>query len=172
MRNVCTIDGCERSVYGRGWCNLHWQRWRKWGDPTYRLLHRNDPVARLMQKVNKVDSGCWEWTGTMSSDGYGRFAVGRSTTTAHRAAYSILVVPVPADLEVDHLCRNRRCVNPEHLEPVTRTENRRRQARCGRCPKGHVYEDHGVYVGWDGKVRCKPCHKEREAERRRRNKAA
>lgn len=90
-------------------------------------------LSRLWPKVRKAD-GCWEWLATRTSNGYGQFWAGRYSATgqplldsAHRVVYEALVGPIPAGLELDHLCRNAGCVNPAHLEPVTHAENVRRR---------------------------------------------
>src|SRR5687768_579642 len=84
-----------------------------------------DPADRFLSKVRVHEWGCWEWQGyCFKQCGYGKFTVGKTGTTyAHVWAYRLFVGPVPAGLELDHLCRNRRCVNPEHLEPVTHQVN-------------------------------------------------
>lgn len=80
---------------------------------------------RVMRKVKVGPLGaCWEWTGARNGNGYGRVHVRPGKLAyAHRAVYALLVGPIPAGLDLDHLCRNRSCVNPLHLEPVTRGEN-------------------------------------------------
>lgn len=71
--------------------------------------------------------GCWEWNRYRNEHGYGRLnKAGQRTMYAHRWAYELLVGPIPVGLTIDHLCLNPACVNPEHLEPVTLSENRRR----------------------------------------------
>jgi hypothetical protein len=79
-----------------------------------------------------TDTGCWEWIGTCQSNGYGAFAVAGKTLRAHRWAYEHFVGPIPVGLTIDHLCRNRTCVNPEHMEPVTSAENTRRGVEARR----------------------------------------
>jgi hypothetical protein len=122
---------------------------------------------RFENKINKLDSGCWEWTGRKDSGGYCQSStIGKDKRRcmAHRAVYEILVGPIPKGLELDHLCRNRACVNPEHLEPVTTRENVLRSqnlasinAKKTHCPQGHPYNQENTYIYPDGKRRCKIC---------------
>lgn len=93
------------------------------------------PELRFWPRVRKVDGACWEWIGARIAAGYGVFWNGRLNTYAHRFAYELLVGPIPAGLTIDHLCRNTSCVNPAHMEPVTRAENNRR-TRGHRTPQG------------------------------------
>jgi hypothetical protein len=80
-----------------------------------------DP-ERFWQKVDKAD-GCWEWTAHRGVDGYGRFIVDRAPRLAHRVAFEEANGPIPAGMEIDHLCHNRACVNPKHLRIATRSLN-------------------------------------------------
>lgn len=86
------------------------------------------PERRQQLFMDRVDqdqigTGCWFWVGTRNHKGYGRSKLAGIRTTAHRAAYTILVGPIPAGLQIDHLCRTHACVNPAHLEVVTPREN-------------------------------------------------
>ena len=86
-----------------------------------------DPRIRFIEKIAKHPNGCWLWTGSVTKSGYGRFGLeAGSVTWAHRAAWRLFRGEIPVDQELDHLCRVRRCVNPEHLEPVSHQENSRR----------------------------------------------
>lgn len=129
----CKVQDCGRPVCARGYCSAHYARVRTHGDP---LAHRpvtpkrGDRTARFMAKVDLAGhGGCWLWTAAVDpTTGYGKFHIGpdQRTCGAHRFAYELLVGPIPDGLVLDHLCRVRHCVNPQHLEPVTVGENLRR----------------------------------------------
>lgn len=137
MKAACSVDGCETPVYCRGWCGRHYHRWLVHGSP---LAYRPEaPTAgvRFMQNVDKTRSDtCWWWTGHTNHAGYGQFTIGSRKVRAHRWMYEQTKGEVPAGLELDHLCRNRACVNPDHLEPVDHAENIRR-AQKETCAAGH-----------------------------------
>lgn len=114
-------------------------------------------VARFQSKI-EVGPDCWHWTGGKKAAGYGHFSIKRNgkwgKAIAHRYAYELWVSPIPAGLEIDHLCKTRDCVNPDHLEAVTLQENRiRRDAGRTHCKHGHSLAEVGTYP--DGK--CREC---------------
>jgi len=125
---------------------------------------------RFWDKVNKTDS-CWEWTAYLSQVGYGQFRIDGKTKYAHRLSYESIHGTIPNKLEIDHLCRNHKCVNPNHLELVTTQENTRRgnagkktgklQRAKTHCLQGHEYNDTNTYIRPDEGRDCRICLRER-----------
>lgn len=110
------------------------------------------------------DEECWPWQGAFHHNGYGRFGKFR----AHRASYEHFVGPIPTGLTIDHLCRNRACVNPAHMEPVTAVENMMRgnapaaiNSRKTHCIRGHALSGENLYVKPDGRRECRECQRTR-----------
>jgi hypothetical protein len=128
-----------------------------------------DQAASFWSRVDRRGPDeCWPWTATIDANDYGLFSAKIDgvwkTKRAHRLAYEELVAPFPDGLTLDHLCRNRGCVNPAHLEPLTLKENILRgtcppalNAVKTCCPKGHPYDDKNTYMDRQGWRRCREC---------------
>lgn len=122
--------------------------------------------ARFESKVVRTDT-CWLWTGATNSRGYGCWGVNGVSQLAHRVAYAVLVGPIPAGLTIDHLCRVKTCVNPDHLEAVTLRENIiRAHVAAGQthCINGHEYTPGNTYMkprdqGATSRI-CRKCNYE------------
>jgi hypothetical protein len=121
-------------------------------------MRKRSPEERFWAKVDKTET-CWLWTGAITKrTGYGAFGMQLGSVNRwhnvlpHRFAYELLIGPIPEGLVIDHLCFVRRCVRPDHLEPVTATENiRRALARRTHCQQGHPYDTS------THKRECKTC---------------
>jgi hypothetical protein len=134
--------------------------------------------GRFWSKAAPQGGGCWIWRAAMSG-GYGVYVVDSRMFRAHRVAYEALIGPIPDGLQLDHLCRNRGCVNPLHTEPVTQIENIRRgeagvpsgaqQRAKTHCPQGHQYNPENTYVRKNGHRLCRPCNAEAQRRYRSRN---
>lgn len=172
-------------------CVKHYKRWKKHGDPLKVLPHgyRGTPEERFWPKVDKNGpipehaphlGRCWVWTGA-SNHGYGVFYATpareqpdgkQRLMPAHQFSYELHVRPVPDGFELDHLCRNHACVNPEHLDPVTHHENILRgvspaaeHARRETCPEGHDYDVIETRPNGRTSRRCSLCDNKNQRER-------
>lgn len=113
---------------------------------------------KLLSKVRRSTNGCWEWTGSKDGAGCGRTRIGDGHMSAHRAFYLMLRGPISIGLELDHLCRNIVCVNPDHLEPVSHSENmwRGKHATRTHCVNGHERTPENTYYNSRQRA-CRIC---------------
>ena len=162
-------------------CSKHWTRVKRYGDPYFTKRHRVDGATdweKFWAKVIVTDE-CWGWRGAPSDAGYATIHLRGSLTgfkVAHRWLWEQLYGPLPDCLELDHLCRNRICTNPDHLEPVTHLENvrrgvtgevaRARQLVKTHCPQGHAYDEINAHFSKDGRRYCRACSRESMRQKR------
>ena len=136
------------------------QRGRRWIHG-----HNRRQQRPLTERYTLTPRGCWEWLGSRTDKGYGKLQVGNRTRLAHRFVYETIRGPISNGLQLDHLCRNRACVNPDHLEPVTCKENLNRgihrNAVKTHCPQGHPYDEANTGHAKSGGRYCRACTRER-----------
>lgn len=179
VRRPPCIDCGSTEFYARERCHSCYDRLRKQmrcGGQWVRLVGEGTALERLMAEARTSSQGCILYGGTIMNRGYGQICLGGRQMLAHRAAYELLIGPIPDGLVIDHRCHNqdlgcrggdncphRRCINVEHLEPVTLAENTRRghaswiNARKTHCPSGHPYDEANTHW-YDGRRYCRACN--------------
>lgn len=141
-----------------------------------KILDQKIITNRFISKIEFLD-GCWIWTRSINKvTGYGYFSIKGKIKSAHRTSYELFIGEIPENYVIDHLCNNKLCVNPNHLECVTQNENLKRAIGWGSnynskkklCSKGHEY----TKVEENGRIRriCKTCKSEQGKDRRLRIK--
>jgi hypothetical protein len=176
--SICDVDDCTRPRHAYGFCGMHAQRMRRTGSPLG--VRRTGTVESFWLRVAKNGpGGCWLWTGTELTNGYGKIATRRTPTAsgtrlAHRVSWELARGLIDEDLVLDHLCRVKLCVNPDHLEPVVLRENVRRGLHGvlrTRCKYGHeLTPENTQYDVRRNCRRCRTCAREwdRRAKAKRR----
>ena len=137
-------------------------------NPDQKSSHNKSAITRFLSYIKIVkDTDCWEWTGSKNTDGYGKMRFNGKTIYIHRFIYEYFYGPIQAELELDHLCKNRVCANPEHLEAVSHTENILRgtsfvsiNSKKTHCPQGHEYSLDNTYHTPAGRRACRTCQKD------------
>lgn len=178
----CDVPDCGRAHVAGGFCGAHYQRVVKYGDPQadkplVRRPTESSPAGLELFRSLYVedDQGCWNWIGPLVPAGYGRFNYLGQAHLAHRWAYEMLIRPIPEGLVVDHLCRNRQCCRPAHLDIVdTRTNLARGMSptfiavRTNRCKRDHELTEDNVYrrPGNPKQRFCRECQRIRQQARR------
>src|SRR6266702_1072026 len=165
----CSEEGCDQPKRSLGLCWKHYMRLH-----THGTTYKPTTQEIFWSRVEKTET-CWLWRGNQSVDGYPRFKFEGRPQNAHRLAYTWLIGPIPAGLQIDHLCRVKICVNPAHLEPVTSGENTHRipghpavlNAAKTHCPRGHEYDLLNTYFA-NGRRFCRACRAIQQREKRAR----
>lgn len=181
----CSEDDCPRRADADGLCATHYARrarlgstslpikpttWERWDAK----VDRNGPLPKYAPFLGP----CHIWTASTGTWGYGQFkiisGVGNPMRPTHRIAYELMYGLIPQGLQIDHLCRVPRCVNPFHLEAVTPAENKARgmspaalNARKTHCPQAHPYSGDNLYVDPRGGRHCRTCMREWQLARQR-----
>lgn len=175
-QSTCAIDRCPQNTKARGWCGKHYHRWLRHGDPQAGRAYDNMPFAEKLEVYTERSGDCILWTGGLNNKGYGVTGnLGRSAYV-HRLSYEHFVGPIPEGMEIDHLCRVPRCLNPDHLEAVTHSTNvarglspiqlRERHSSRTECSEGHPYDEANTYhppATPDVRV-CRECKRQRWRE--------
>jgi hypothetical protein len=173
VKPTCSVDDCDSPALARGWCRKHYQRWKKHGNPLIVKVNRDMTLEqRFWIKVDKngpvpahrPDLGpCWVWTGA-TAEGYGVIQIDGGPFKAHILSYTWAKGDIAEGQERDHLCRNRPCVRPDHLEAVTHWTNVARgisphgkNAVKTHCPQGHPYDEENTFINSQGSRTCRIC---------------
>lgn len=176
---TCNLPTCSRRPHAKGWCKTHYLRIVRTGEPEPTTA-RLDPIGHFWAQIDKRGPDeCWLWTAKSRGGDKGQYGMigarigltPSGTRLSHRIAYELTHgITVPRELHLDHLCRNTKCCNPAHLEPVTVKENVRRGLNGvlrTHCSKGHELTPANTYLrASDNSRHCRTCRREQARARR------
>lgn len=170
---TCSVNDCSRPASSRGWCYMHYSRWKRHGDPL-RPPTSNVITADAFWSKTEPDGACLVWTGYIEPSGYGRTYWERRRVLAHRLAFFLRLGRWP-NSDLRHLCNNPRCVL--HVVEGSHSENMRdmvaagthNMARKTSCKRGHEFTEENTRINKVGARRCRACDREDASRRRRMN---
>ena len=145
---TCKIEGCEKPRKARGWCDAHWRRWQRHGDPLGGNTKYTDPEEAFLARTEPLLwSGCVVWTGATNRKGYGSLSVNGRTVLAHRYAWERERGRIPGGAVLDHTCWERACCNVDHLRIATHQQNMQNRSGAwkGRSLPRGVYRHRSGY---------------------------
>lgn len=131
----CAVNSCNLAKKHRDWCDKHYQRWLKYGDPEYMkpnyIKERFSTIEERFNDSIDITPNHWFWTGKLNDSGYGmlssdeqnNYGMGRKKIRAHRWSYEYYIGKIPEGAQIDYRCRIRNCVNPQHLRIATQYQN-------------------------------------------------
>lgn len=141
-------------------------------DEARRMIPNN-----VANKLQETDAGCWEWTGHRHERGYGRIVLDKKNVSVHRLLYELFNGPIPDGWVIDHMCENKPCSNPAHLDACTHTDNIERHWTIHperdsntHCSRGHKFDDVGWIIDKQDRA-CKKCYKMRQDKYEKERKA-
>jgi len=127
LGKVCSIEGCNKQFLARGWCNMHYFRWKAHGDPTHLVQRKSFETTAneylLANSDKPAGSECWVWKRRVTKHGYGHINPKWGHHQVHRLAYATWVGSIKKHSQIHHKCSNKACINPDHLQEVTKTDN-------------------------------------------------
>lgn len=167
INRICSVSGCNGAHCGKGLCSMHYTRVKRHG---HTALPFKKPTGGLQDRhfekyFPDPNTGCWLWEGKVDSRSYGLIYIGKidgkvKYVLAHRAFYERFRGKIPEKMTLDHLCFQPCCVNPDHLEPKTLSENcsRQRSSLKKFCKNGHEFtEDNTIIRKGNGRRDCRSC---------------
>ncbi|MFB8122066.1 HNH endonuclease signature motif containing protein [Streptomyces bacillaris] len=180
MKPPCIAHGCEAPSHAKQLCSKHYHRLKTYGDPNAKPALFMNPADAIEARTNRtvpppagLVGNCWIWQGSTNGT-YGRLGPG----LAHRVSYEIAKGQIPSGLDIDHLCRRPLCINPDHLEAVTRRVNLLRstnftalEAAQTDCITGHPLSGPNLYMDPRGRRQCRECRRRRNRESKARKRA-
>lgn len=139
QNNTCTIEGCETKHKARGLCKNHYNEWYRINRPR-KSRSKPEVAARKLATKEQLfltkaikSEGCWGWSGTLSPTGYTTLNAERKKWFGHRVSFEMHIGPIPDGFDIDHKCHNKSCTNPDHLQAVSRKENKENTNGAYKC---------------------------------------